>query len=349
MTIVYEADITVTMRGVDDPVGLPYTVHPMELAGRDALIEIRRGPDGAPGPRGEMSWPWQWMGDVADFATAQGLGLTTSDARKAWRVVDENAIYLWTGLDWIRFVNAFQQPGPQGPPNVLTGEAVAGEPGSDAGAEILGTAPGQTLRLTIPRGETGDQGDPGVAGAISAAADVAAITAPKQGSALTWRTGDGKFHAEPGPRLLGPWAIAGGQFTGGSNIATSPMTIATMTIPAQPIRWRPIVLTGSVAMYINQGVVNDTRADIEVRLGAIDGDLVGYGMGIGTRVQYQALLHPRWEYPVSPGVDGFGVVEPNQTATLYVLVRRMYGSRNYTLVNAGAQIIVMGQPLEEQP
>lgn len=347
--IVYEADITVTMRGVDDPVGLPYTVHPLELAGRDALIEIRRGPDGDPGPQGDMSWPWQWMGDVPDFATAQALGLTTADARKAWRVVDENAVYLWTGMDWIRFTNAFKTPGAQGPANALTGEAVAAATGADADAEILGAAPGQTLRMTIPRGEPGDQGDPGEAGAISEAADVATIANPAAGGVLTWRTADAMFHAEPAPRLMGPWAIAGSQFTGGSNIATSPMTIATMTIPAQPIRWRPIVLAGSVAMYINQGSVNDTRADIEIRLGAIDGDLIGYGLGIGTKVQYQVPLHPRWEYPVSPGIDGFGVVEPNQTTTLYVLVRRMFGSRNYTIVNAGAQLIVMGQPLEVQP
>ena len=349
MTTVYEADITVTMRGVDDPVGLPYTVHPMELAEREALIEIRRGPDGDPGPQGDMSWPWAWQGDVADFATAQALGLTTADARKAWRVVDEDAVYLWTGMDWIRFTNAFRTPGPQGPPNVLTGEAVAAETGADADAEIIGTAPGQTLRLTIPRGETGDPGDPGVPGAIADAADVADITVPKKGSVLTWRAADEMFHAEPSPGLMGPWAIASGQFSGASNIATSPTTIATMTIPAQPVRWRPIVLTGSVTMYVNTTAVNDTRADIEVRLGAIDGDLIGYAFGLGSKMQYQALLHPRWDYPVSPGIDGFGVVEPNQTATLFVLVRRIFGSRNYSLVNAGAQMIVMGQPLEEQP
>jgi hypothetical protein len=348
MTVVYEADITVTMRGVDDPVGLPYTVHPMELAGRDALIEIRRGPDGDRGPQGDMSWPWQWMGDVADFATAKAMGLGTADARKAWRVVDENAIYLWTGMDWIRFANAFKAPGPQGPPNVLTGEAAVGAVGSDADAEIIGDAPGQTLRLTIPRGETGDEGDPGVAGAISEAADVAEIDIPRKGSVLTWRTADEMFHAEPSPALLGPWAIASGQFSGASNIATSPLVIATMNIPAQPIRWRPIVLTGSIEMHVNTSSTNDTRADVEVRLGAADGDLIGYGFGIGSKVRYQVLLHPRWEYPVSPGIEGFGIVEANQTATLFVLVRRQFGSRNYSIVNAGAQMIVMGQPLEEQ-
>ncbi|WP_280186656.1 hypothetical protein, partial [Nocardia gipuzkoensis] len=50
--IVYEADIRVTMRGVDDPVGLPYTVNPVELYDREALVELREGPPGGRGPRG---------------------------------------------------------------------------------------------------------------------------------------------------------------------------------------------------------------------------------------------------------------------------------------------------------
>ena len=46
--------------------------------------------------------------------------------------------------------------GPQGPPNALTiGTVTTGAPGSSAAASITGTAPTQTLSLTIPKGDPG--------------------------------------------------------------------------------------------------------------------------------------------------------------------------------------------------
>lgn len=49
-----------------------------------------------------------------------------------------------------------------GPPNVLTvGTVTTGAAGSQASASITGTAPNQTLGLTIPRGDKGDKGDRG--------------------------------------------------------------------------------------------------------------------------------------------------------------------------------------------
>ncbi|WP_280410681.1 hypothetical protein [Nocardia asiatica] len=348
MTVVYEADVTVTMRGVDDPVGLPYTVHPVELAGREVLVEIRRGPQGERGPQGSASWPWDWQGDAATFAALQALGLGTADKRKAWRVVADNALYLWTGRDWIRFVSAFGSPGRQGAPNALTGVGVAGATGSSAAAEITSDAPGQTLAITMPRGATGDQGDPGEPGAISDAADVNAAGA-KQDSVLAWTAPPGEFRPIPPPRLLGPWAIASGQFSGGSQLNDSPHTVATMTIPAQPIAWRPIVMSGSLAMLTHVSAIGETRVDVEIRLGAIDGALIGYGVGLGAANQYQVNFFPRYEYPAAPNTTTFGVVQPNQTATLYILARRVLGTRLYTIVNGGAQLIIMGQPLREQP
>ena len=38
---------------------------------------------GGPGPQGAPAWPWTWMGDAADFAALEALGLGTGDARKA--------------------------------------------------------------------------------------------------------------------------------------------------------------------------------------------------------------------------------------------------------------------------
>ncbi|WP_280438932.1 hypothetical protein [Nocardia cyriacigeorgica] len=348
MSTVYDSDITITMRGVDDVVGLPFTVNPVELVDRDALIEIRKGPPGPQGQQGDPSWPWQWMGDTPDFATLQALGLGTGDARKAWRVVAEEAIYLWTGIDWIRFAEAFDTPGRQGAPNTLVGSGIAGPTGSSASAQILGTAPGQTLEITFPRGVTGDQGDPGQPGAISDAEDVGDLTGARQDSVLAWTEPPGEFRAIPAPGLIGPWAIASSQFNAGSNMSTSPKTLATMTIPAQPLAWRPIVMSGSVEMLTHVASANESRVDIEIRLGGIDGTLIGYGTGMALANRFQIPFYPRYEHPVTP-TDPLGVLQANQTGSLYIIARRVTGGRNYTIVNAGAQLVIMGQPLREQP
>jgi hypothetical protein len=55
--------------------------------------------------------------------------------------------------------------GPPGPPNTLSpGTVTTGAAGSQAAATITGTAPSQTLNLTIPQGIQGPQGPPGPAG-----------------------------------------------------------------------------------------------------------------------------------------------------------------------------------------
>ena len=347
MTTVFDADVTITMRGVPDLAGLPVTVNPFELIGREVLVEIRQGPDGVQGTQGDPAWPWTWEGDSATFADLQALGLGTADARKAWRVVDEDALYLWTGLEWVRDLAAFGATGKQGAPTTITGSAVAGETGSSAAASLTGTAPNQELEVTFPRGETGDQGDPGEAGKISDAADVGDLSAARQDSLLAWDSEAALWEAVPNPKLAGPWAIASSQFTGGSNMATSPKTLASMTIPAQPVAWRPIVVSGSINMMVHVAAVGESRVDIEVRMSSVEGPLIGYGVGFAAANNTQVQLFPRFDYPLDPSSTN-AVVQPNQTITLYVIARRVVGTRNYTVDVGGAQLIVMAQPLEGQ-
>ena len=347
MTVVYDSDITLVLRGVTDPVGLPYTVNPLELVGREALLEIRDGAPGGPGPQGDPAWPWQWMGDITDLATLQALGLGEAEARRAWRVVAENSIVLWTGMEFVRFASAFQAPGRQGPPNLLTGVATIGATGSSAAAVLTGTAPNQVLEVTFPRGATGPAGDPGEPGAIADAEDVGDLSTARQHAVLAWNTTAAEWQPIPAPRLGGPWAIAGSQFTGGSNLSQSPKTVATMTIPAQPIPWRPIVLGGSLGLQAHVSAIGETRPDVEIRLGAADGDMIGYGAGGGSANHSQAQFFPRWLQPISPS-STHATVAANTTAQIYVVVRR-YGEKNFSIITTGAQLIIGAQPLEGQP
>ena len=347
MTEVYSSDVTVTMRGVSDPIGLPYTVNPLELANRDALIEVREGPTGVAGPQGAPAWPWTWQGDIADFATLEALPLTTADARKAWRVVAENALYVWTGVDWVRFLDAFLAPGKQGPANQLTGVAVAGTVGSSAAANITGTAPNQTLQITLPRGAVGEAGDPGTAGAIADAEDVADITDAKDGSILSWATADEKWHPTPDPKLYGPWSIAGSQFAGASNVSATERVVATMTIPAQPVAYRPIVMSGHLSIKVAVQALDETRLILEVRLGSATGPLIGFGYPLSAPNSTDIIFCPRWEQAIGPD-STHATVAANQTATVYVSILRISGSRTYTVVTQGAQLLIMAQSLKDQ-
>ncbi|MFC4123697.1 hypothetical protein [Nocardia rhizosphaerae] len=344
-TPVFDDDIMITMRGVADSVGLPYTVNPVELVDREAVIELREGPAGPIGPDGEPAQPWDWQGDISDEAALRALDLTTADARKAWRVVAENAVYYWTGLEFIAFGTAFGKRGQRGAPSRMTGVGVAGPTGSAAAAQVLGEAPEQRLEITFPRGETGDPGDPGASGRIQDADDVL-IDADRmlgQNFVLSWDDALQKFTPIPSPRLVGPWAIGQGQFNGGSNLDDDHRVLAAITIPAQPMAWQPMVegIVGVVSKPTDQS----TACHIEVRIGdPKEGELVGLGVGSPATNFGAAMVTPAFEHPVSPD-QPLGVVPANRTVTLYVIVRRAYGTGRYTVSPYGAQIIVYARPV----
>ncbi|MFB8282039.1 hypothetical protein [Nocardia colli] len=339
--VVYDDDIMITMRGVADSIGLPYTVNPFEVVDREALIELREGSQGAVGPEGDAAWPWSWQGDIADAAALGRLPLTTADARKAWRVVSDNSIYYWTGMGFVAFSDAFRASGRRGAPNQLTGVAVAGATGSAAAARITGTAPAQQLEITFPRGVTGDAGDPGASGRIQEASDVLINDERPLGQdhVLAWDATAQKFRPAPSPRPNGPWVIGEKQISAAQNVTEETKTFAAITIPAQPTAWRPIV-EGGVQVQTEQ----PTRCNIEVRIGSPKGDLVGLGWSHRvSRIAY-VLISPGFQYPMKPDAT-FGVVPANQTVTLYVLAHRVEGTGSYNIYSSYSHVNVRALPV----
>src|SRR5690606_13080877 len=132
------------------------------------------------------------------------------------------------------------------------------------------------------------------------------------------------------------------------NISAASRVVSTITIPAQPYAWRPIILSGNVGVRVHVSALNDTRVAVEVRLGSADGPIIAWGMPIGGSNTTMVQLSPRWEIPISPDGD-YASVAPNQTTTLYVIVRRVSGTKNYTIANTGSQMLVMAQALNVQP
>jgi hypothetical protein len=194
VSIVYDRDVQVTMAGIVEDETLPCTVNSLEIYDDAGRLEIRSGPKGNPGPQGDPSYAFVFQGAVAEQADLDALTLTYADKGKAWWVQESNEFRLWTGRVWVANEGAMQATGHQGPPNVLTGVAVAGATGSSASASLTGTSPNQILTITVPRGATGPDGDPGVAGRIQDASDVDTTTqALGDHMVLQWNSTLSKF------------------------------------------------------------------------------------------------------------------------------------------------------------
>jgi hypothetical protein len=93
-------------------------------------------------------------------ATGSNIELQTTSTHIQWRVVGGTT---WTNLVALTAITGPQgstgATGPAGPANSLTvGTITTGAAGSSASATITGTAPNQTLNLTIPRGDAGTAG-----------------------------------------------------------------------------------------------------------------------------------------------------------------------------------------------
>lgn len=100
-----------------------------------------------------------WVSLVATTGNAPPTLPTTSNAY--WQIIAQKGDTGATG--------STGATGATGPANSLAiGTVTTGAAGSSASATITGTAPSQTLNLTIPRGNTGAQGPTGDAGATGA-------------------------------------------------------------------------------------------------------------------------------------------------------------------------------------
>jgi hypothetical protein len=162
-------------------------------------------------------------------------GDTTVDLTSASPVPDANGTYYLVG--------------PAGPANSLAiGTVTTGAAGSSASAVITGTAPSQTLSLTIPRGDQGIQGIQGIQGPIgatgatglnwqgtwSALADYVNDDAVYHNASSWFASGDPTVGEEP-TLLSAHWVPLALQGATGATGATGPantLTVGTVTTSA---------------------------------------------------------------------------------------------------------------------
>lgn len=340
---------SVRMIGVDDGVGLENVVNSFQVTPTEGLLELKAGIPGPQGPAGPDAWPWEWRGDVADMVALEAIRPTLGTGNRGWayRVMSTNTVMYWDGEVFYPFLNAFGAEGPRGLPNGLTIGTVTTLPeGAQATATITGDPPNQVLNLGIPRGGEGEVGPPGLPGLLMQAPDVDNTVPLQPNYVLLWNTTTEKLTPSPWPGWNGPWSLAEADFTSGSNIATVPRTIASVTIPAQPQAWRPFV-QGGLSLQSHVSSVGQSYVQAEVRIGSASGQVCAIAPGFPSANWVRAMFEPYWgNAPISP-TSPVGVIPAGQTTTLYVIITRPSGSSNYSHNTSAASLLVWAQPVHD--
>ncbi len=340
----------VHIRGVDDGVGMPNAVNSFQITPTDGMIELRAGNPGPAGPEGPAAWPVRWRGDVADMVALNAIRPTLGLAHKgySYRVVGPpgdplaNAMMYWDGETFYPFLDAFGSAGPQGAPNSLTvGTVTTLAEGASATFSITGSSPNQVVNAGLPRGPQGEQGDPGGPGPIMAAPDVDNTVTLGQDFGLLWDAASSKFIPKPYPGIRGPWGLGESGFSTGSNVAASSSTIGQITIPPQSAAWRPRI-EGGVSTQCHVQSVGESRVDVEVRIGSATGQIVAIGFGFPSANWWRSAFIPYFASAMTPD-SAVGVVPANTTTTLFVVINRNLGTRNYSWTNSAANMMVYAQ------
>ncbi|WP_043735638.1 hypothetical protein [Nocardia asiatica] len=355
MTTVGDYFDATQFQGINEGVGNPGIVTSLEGTPADGSYENLQGAIGPDGPQGEPGTPFRWQGDVADRAALDALIPLLNKAMFGFtfRVLSDNSVMFWTGTKFIQFTDAFGGLGQTGQVNTLTiGTVTTGAVGSPLVVSITGTPPSQTLNLTVPRGGTGQKGLTGPPGPIRNSTDYDNTITHTNGMIPLWNTSTSKWTPTEWPGHRGPWSVleaqswdnpSSGFVADLTNVSTNPNTIATINIPALPIRWRPYI-TGGATIY---SVPTDwsTRVDLEVRIGSAAGDIVARGVSSAVYIEWFARLRPYFASTLTPG-STTGTIAPNTATTLYVVIRRNLGTGNYSYRRAGANITVWAHPVE---
>jgi len=320
----------------------------IEVTPAGASLELprgKKGDPGAPGAPGPQVW---WTGLITDPAQLPG-DLTGVDRGCAWVDTNSKSMWIWDGSDFFEvpnFVGLRGEPGETA--TVQVGTVNTGE------ASVSVNTAASTDSVTVldftlppgPRGMPGDKGDPGDIGPLGSADDVDLTVPPTSGDALTWNGSVWVPRQSTAP--VGPFALSASDFSVADvNLiqsgSWSSQIVATMTVPALPFDWRPVIVGGRVEMETPLGY----QVDVEVRVGnAQQGDIVGYDRGKEFQRWYDAtIIGPSYSQTVTPG-SSYGVVKANTATSIYVVLVKAGGTVGaWKSGRKNAGLVVMAQPV----
>ncbi|QSE94205.1 hypothetical protein JWS13_39210 [Rhodococcus pseudokoreensis] len=288
---------------------------------------------GDPGEAGRDGVPPRFMGDVAvigDLPDPNTLD-PDYDLGKWWGVTGSQDAWFYNGTPTLeRRENYIGAPGATGPAPTLTKGTIT--QGADWGFSIeqVGTTNAYKLNIVAKPGPAGEDSTvPGPTATIETASDFDDTTEPETGDVLV-KLSNGKWG--PGTVAMSPgvYKKVGSEtdwlaVDTGSNWNGEYQTITTLTIPPQPWAYEPDVY-GLVEFMV---AGNNVRMDLEARLGAVSGPLLGRGAGDAV-----GLFESEWTArTLVPGADetapagaGSTIVPASTTAVIYLLGRRVDSS-----------------------
>lgn len=341
-------------QGINEGAGTAGVTTSLEGTPVSGSYENMAGPQGDTGAQGPDGTPFIWQGDIADRAAINAYIplLNPNMFGYTFRVLSDNSVMFWTGTKFTSFTDAFGGLGPTGAVNVLTmGTVTTGAVGSPLIVSITGSPPAQTLNLTVPRGGTGQQGPDGPPGPLRNSTDYDNTVTHTAGMIPLWSTSTSKWVPTEWPGFRGPWSVqeaqswdnpSSGFIADQTNISTNPLTLATINIPALPIRWRPYIAGGAVLSSVATDFT--TRVDLEVHNGSAGGEMLARGIGSAVFVDWFAQLRPFFASTFTAG-STTGTIAPNTAATLYLVAKRNLGSGNYNYRRSKASLVVWAHPV----
>lgn len=278
------------------------------------------GADGPAGPPGAIH---QGERDSAEL-DALALVLGKQHTNWAYRNVDTNDQYVWSGQTWVIYHAVYATPGPVGPaptmtPGTLT---VDGEPvGGEFGVRIAGSNGSYSVGLDLPAAEQGKQGVPGPAGPIYTSVDVDQAKAPAAGDSLVHNATTGKLEWKAIVFGIEEYVVPPANFpTATLSSTTSRRDLVTLEIPAKNYPYR-LDFTGGVDIDSRSG----HQIDLEIRRGnATTGELVGMGKGQDGEGWREVAFRAHSDVAIDPTTTA-GVIQPGTAVTLYVAAVKRAG------------------------
>lgn len=279
---------------------------------------------GDPGPAGAPGAIHQGERDSAELdALATVLG--PQHTNYAYRNVDTNDQYVWSGETWVIYHEVYATPGPVGPaptmtPGILTVDGQ--EQTGPYGVRVAGSDGTYSVGIDLPPAEQGEPGPQGPAGPIFTSVDVDQTSTRADGDTLVFDAASGKLQWSPSLYGIEEFCVPPGEFPQASNISASRYDFFSVVIPARDYPYR-VDITGGVDLNLPFG----NHVDVEVRQGHPEtGRLVGIARDDASQGWSRKHFMSFSDQAFEPGSAAGGVVLPGSEVTLYVAAVRKQSS-----------------------
>lgn len=270
--------------------------------------------EGAPGPAGPPAAIHK-----GDRTTSQlaGIEATLGPANTNWayRNVDTNDMYVWTGGEWAIYVDAFGAEGPPGPaPTLLDGTVkYDGVVVSGAALDVTGPDGGPyQISIDMPTPDAGPEGPVGPAGPILTSIDV--VGTPVAGQVLRYDSVLTKLVWSDVPGAVEEYVVPPSGFpTVSKSSSDVRQQLVAANIPAKTYPYR-LDFAGGVDVDSKLG----HQIDVEIRLSdPVTGQLVGYGKGQDGEGWREVAFRAHSNVAIEPGSSS-GVIAAGTAVTVYV-------------------------------